>query len=90
LRAICRAAEAQQRKDTQRSEQQDQAGAQALEMLKAMFVVAALVVMLIGYDMAQTVNKCRSTMTVAAQQLAEAQSRVKAIHAKYYLIPREP
>lgn len=59
-------------------------------MLKAVFVVAALVVMLIGYDMARTVNKCHSTVSVAAQQLAEAQSRVKAIRAKYYLFPREP
>lgn len=46
--------------------------------------------MLIGYDMSQTVNKCHSTMTVAAQQLAEARSRIKAIHAKFYLFPREP
>ena len=56
-------------------------------MLKAIFVVAGLVVMLIGYDMAQTVNKCHSTVSVAAQQLAKAESRVKALHAKYYLFP---
>ena len=59
-------------------------------MLKAIFVVAGLVVMLIGYDMAQTVNKCHSTVSVAAQQLAKAEARVKALHAKYYLFPREP
>lgn len=59
-------------------------------MLKAIFVVAALVVMLIGYDMAQTVNKCHGTVSIAEQQLAEAESRIKALHAKYYLFPREP
>tara|TARA_S200000501_G_C20197196_1_gene471326 strand:+ start:119 stop:298 length:180 start_codon:yes stop_codon:yes gene_type:complete len=59
-------------------------------MVKAICVVAALVVMLIGYDMAQTVNKCHGTVSVAAQQLAEAESRIKAIHAKFYLFPREP
>ena len=52
--------------------------------------MAALVVMLIGYDMAQTVNKCHGTVSVAAQPLAEAETRIKAIHAKFYLFPREP